>query len=31
VFQTGLHEFLSEFIGDNARLGTIVAEQYLAN
>jgi len=31
VFQTGLHEFLSEFIDDNARLGTIVAEQYLAN
>jgi uncharacterized alpha-E superfamily protein len=31
VFQTGLHEFLTEFIGDNARLGTIVAEQYLVN
>jgi uncharacterized alpha-E superfamily protein len=31
VFQTGLHEFLSEFISDNARLGTIIAEQYLVN
>jgi len=29
VFQTGLHEFLTEFIGDNARLGSIIAEQYL--
>jgi len=29
VFQTGLHEFISEFIEDNNRLGTAVAEQYL--
>lgn len=30
VFQTGLHEFLTHFIADNHRVGTVVAEQYLA-
>ncbi len=29
VFQRGLHEFIQEFIGDNARLGDIIAKQYL--
>ena len=30
IFQkTGLHEFLTEFITDNARLGEAIAEQYL--
>jgi uncharacterized alpha-E superfamily protein len=30
IFQkTGLHEFLTEFIADNARLGEAIAEQYL--
>ena len=29
VFQSGLHEFLSEFIGENSRLGAEIAEQYL--
>ena len=29
VFQTGLHEFITDFLGDNARLGATVAEQYL--
>ena len=30
IFQkTGLHEFLTEFIADNARLGAAIAEQYL--
>ncbi len=28
--QKGLHEFLTEFIADNARLGDAIAEQYLA-
>ena len=31
VLESGLHEFLTEFIADNARLGAIVAEQYLVN
>ena len=31
VFESGLHEFLTEFIADNTRLGAIVAEQYLVN
>jgi uncharacterized alpha-E superfamily protein len=31
VFEHGLHEFLTEFIADNTRLGAIVAEQYLVN
>ncbi len=31
IFQRkGLHEFLGEFIGDNARLGDAIAAQYLA-
>jgi uncharacterized alpha-E superfamily protein len=30
IFQrTGLHEFLSDFIADNGRLGAAIAEQYL--
>ena len=30
IFQkTGLHEFLTEFIADNARLGAAISEQYL--
>ena len=29
IFQTGLHEFIGEFIADNNRLGSAVAEQYL--
>ena len=30
IFQkTGLHEFLTDFIADNARLGAAIAEQYL--
>ena len=29
LFQRGLHEFIQEFIGDNARLGEIIAKQYL--
>jgi uncharacterized alpha-E superfamily protein len=29
VFQHGLHEFIEEFIGDNARLGDIISKQYL--
>ena len=31
VFKTGVHEFLSEFIEDNNRLGALLAEQYLLN
>ena len=31
IFQrTGLHEFLTDFIADNARLGDAIADQYLA-
>ncbi len=29
VFQRGLHEFIQEFLGDNARLGEIISTQYL--
>ena len=29
IFQTGLHEFIGDFIEDNNRLGTAVAQQYL--
>ena len=29
IFQTGLHEFIGEFIADNNALGAAVAEQYL--
>ena len=29
LFQRGLHEFIQEFINDNARLGDIIAKQYL--
>lgn len=29
LFQAGLHEFLTDFINDNNRLGAAVAEQYL--
>ncbi len=30
IFQSGLHEFLTEFIVENAKLGQAVAEQYLS-
>lgn len=30
VFQAGLTDFLADFVGDNAGLGTAIAEQYLA-
>lgn len=30
VFQGGLHEFLTEFIGENGRLGQAITDQYLA-
>ncbi len=29
IFQSGLHEFISELVSDNNRLGVTVAEQYL--
>jgi uncharacterized alpha-E superfamily protein len=29
IFQSGLHEFIGEFVDDNQRLGTAVAQQYL--
>ena len=29
IFQTGLHEFIGEFIDDNNRLGAAITEQYL--
>jgi uncharacterized alpha-E superfamily protein len=29
IFASGLHEFLTQFIADNNRLGEAVAEQYL--
>jgi uncharacterized alpha-E superfamily protein len=29
VFEQGLHEFVDEFIGENNRLGSAIAEQYL--
>ena len=30
VFRSGLHEFLTDFVAENARLGQAVAEQYLS-
>jgi uncharacterized alpha-E superfamily protein len=30
VFQSGLHEFISDFIAENNRLGGAIAEQYLS-
>jgi uncharacterized alpha-E superfamily protein len=29
IFQRGLHEFLTQFLGENSRLGLAVSEQYL--
>ena len=29
IFQNGLHEFIDDFVEDNNRLGTAVAQQYL--
>ena len=29
IFQTGLHEFISDFIDDNSRLGAAITSQYL--
>jgi uncharacterized alpha-E superfamily protein len=29
IFQTGLHEFIGEFVADNNRLGTAISQQYL--
>ena len=29
IFQTGLHEFIGEFIADNNRLGAAITQQYL--
>ncbi len=29
VFQSGLHEFITTFLADNAKLGSAIAEQYL--
>src|SRR6202163_2688358 len=29
IFQTGLHEFIDDFVEDNNRLGSAVAQQYL--
>jgi uncharacterized alpha-E superfamily protein len=29
IFQTGLHEFIDDFVEDNNRLGTAVSQQYL--
>jgi uncharacterized alpha-E superfamily protein len=29
IFQVGLHEFITEFITDNSRLGSAITEQYL--
>lgn len=29
IFQRGVHEFIQDFIADNARLGEIIARQYL--
>jgi uncharacterized alpha-E superfamily protein len=31
IFQGGLHEFITEFIEDNARLSNSISEQYLFN
>ncbi len=30
LFQAGMHEFLTEFIADNGRLGEAISQQYLA-
>src|SRR6185295_6062809 len=30
IFQTGLHEFISDFIADNSKLGLAIGQQYLA-
>ncbi len=30
IFKSGLHEFLTEFVGENARLGDAIIEQYLS-
>jgi uncharacterized alpha-E superfamily protein len=30
IFQTGLHEFIGEFVADNNRIGQAVSQQYLA-
>jgi uncharacterized alpha-E superfamily protein len=30
IFQSGLHEFITDFLVDNARLGGAIAEQYLS-
>ena len=29
IFQSGLHEFVTEVIAENNKLGALVAEQYL--
>jgi len=29
IFQSGLHEFITAFIGDNTHLGAVITEQYL--
>lgn len=29
IFQSGLHEFITRFIAENARLSSVIAEQYL--
>ncbi len=29
IFQTGLHEYIDDFVEDNNRLGTAIAQQYL--
>jgi len=29
IFQTGLHEFIDDFVEDNNRIGTAIAQQYL--
>lgn len=30
VFRGGLHEFVQDFIGENNRLGALIAAQYLS-
>ena len=30
IFQAGLHEFVTDFIADNNRLGNAITQQYLA-
>jgi uncharacterized alpha-E superfamily protein len=29
IFQSGLHEFITDFIADNNKLGVAISEQYL--